>query len=77
MNVRMPGEGDLTAFWIIIACLVGLLVGSSTSSAGAAGRALRQAEPAAARYTERLACLNVHILLPAKLIGVAPTMDVA
>jgi Mg2+ and Co2+ transporter CorA len=25
MNVRVPGEGDLTAFWVILAAMVALL----------------------------------------------------
>jgi Mg2+ and Co2+ transporter CorA len=27
MNVRVPGEEGVTAFWIIIACMFALLVG--------------------------------------------------
>jgi magnesium transporter len=27
MNVGVPGEGDQTAFWVIVGCMVALLVG--------------------------------------------------
>jgi magnesium transporter len=27
MNVAVPGEGDMTAFWVIVAAMAGLLGG--------------------------------------------------
>ncbi|MEA2388560.1 MAG: magnesium transporter, partial [Thermoleophilaceae bacterium] len=27
MNVRVPGQGSIHAFWIIVVCMVGLLFG--------------------------------------------------
>jgi magnesium transporter len=30
MNVGVPGEGDMTAFWIIAAAMVALLIGMVT-----------------------------------------------
>ena len=37
MNVHVPGEGTIGAFWIIMGVMLGVLVGMSATSAGAAG----------------------------------------
>ena len=44
MNVGVPGEGDLTAFWIITGVMVAMLVGMVPSSAAAAGCRCRRSK---------------------------------
>ena len=42
MNVGVPGQGSIAAFWIIVGAMIVLLVGLVACSAAAAGSSQRQ-----------------------------------